>query len=69
METFAHKYKLVNSGGQLDAYSREYYGKVDVEKARFKLLSPDGDLVNISQDSFVDNNYYFTLMLQCVYDI
>lgn len=62
-------YKLDNTGSDLDAYSREYYGKVNVERARFQLLSPDGDLVNICQKDYVDNNYHFTLSLDCVYDI
>ena len=62
-------YKLDNSGSDLDVYSREYFGKVNIEKARFQLLSPDGDLVNIDQTDFVNNNYYFKLAVECVYDI
>ena len=62
-------YKLDNRGSDLDVYSREYFGKVNIEKARFQLLSPDGDLVNIDQTDFVNNNYYFKLSAECVYDI
>jgi hypothetical protein len=62
-------YKLDNRGSDLDVYSREYFGKVNIEKARFQLLTPDGDLVNIDQTDFVDNNYYFKLAAECVYDI
>jgi hypothetical protein len=62
-------YKLDNRGSDLDVYSREYFGKVNIEKARFQLLSPDGDLVNIDQTHFVNNNYYFKLAAECVYDI
>lgn len=62
-------YKLDNRGSDLDVYSREYFGKVNIEKARFQLLTPDGDLVNIDQTDFVNNNYYFKLAAECIYDI
>lgn len=62
-------YILDNSGSNLDTFSREYFGKINVDKARFQLLSPDGDLVNIDQTDYVENNYYFTLFCEAVYDI
>jgi len=63
------EYKLDNSGTDLDAYSREYFGKINIEKARFELLSPDGDLVNIDQTDFIENNYHMQLLAECVYEI
>ena len=62
------EYKLENSGSDLDTYSREYFGKINIEKARFQLLSPDGDLVNIDQTDYVENNYFFKLISECIYD-
>ena len=62
-------YILDNSGSNLDAYSREYFGKINLDRARFQLLSPEGDLVNINQTNYVENNYHFTLFCEAVYDI
>ena len=63
------KYILDNSGSNLDTFSREYFGKINIDRARFQLLSPDGDLVNIDQTDYIENNYYFTLFCEAVYDI
>jgi hypothetical protein len=58
------KYILDNSGSNLDTFSRDYFGKINIDRARFKLLSPDGDLVNIDQTDYIENNYYFTLFCE-----
>lgn len=62
-------YIIDNSGTNLDTYSREYFGKINIDRARFQLLTPDGDLVNIDQRDYIENNYYFTLFCEAVYDI
>ena len=63
------KYVLDNTNTNYAIYSREYFGKVDIEKARFKLLSPNGDLVNIDQFDFIKNNYHFTLLFDTIYNL
>ena len=63
------KYTLENTNTDLDLYSREYFGKINIEKARFRLLDPDGNLININQENHIRNNYYFTLVFETVYDL
>ena len=63
------KYVLDNTNTDYSIYSREYFGKVNIEKARFQLLSPSGNLINIDQFDFVKNNYYFTLLFDTIYNL
>ena len=63
------KYLLNNNYTNNDLYSREYFGKINIEKARFQLLDQYGDIVNIDQSDFIQNNYYFTLLFDSVYDL
>ena len=66
-----NNYIIDNTNVDQDLYSREYFGKVNIEKARIQLLDENGDLVNINQTNKIhsENQYYLKLLLERIYDL